>query len=86
MTYDNTILATETSTALTSLEEDLEELQKIIFEEVFETIEFKEEIEEVSFTPILTILKEPVMEKEEIVMEETKMEEPKTFLTSLLPP
>ena len=86
MTYDNTILATETSTALTSLEEDLEELQKIIFEEVFETVEFNEEIEEVSFTPILTILKEPVMEKEEIVMEETKMEEPKTFVTSLLPP
>ena len=86
MTYDNTILATETSTALTSLEEDLEELKKIIFEEVFETIEFKEEIEEVSFAPILTILKEPVMEKEEIVMEETKMEEPKTFVTSLLPP
>ena len=86
MTYDNTILATETSTALTSLEEDLEELQKIIFEEVFETVEFNEEIEEVSFTPILTILKEPVMKKEEIVMEETKMEEPKTFVTSLLPP
>ena len=101
MTYDNTVLEAETSTALTSLEEDLEELEKIIFEEIFETVEFKEEIElsfsiveepleeefeEISFTPILTILKESVMEEEEIVMEETKMEEPKTFVTSLLPP
>ena len=101
MTYDNTVLEAETSTALTSLEEDLEELEKIIFEEIFETVEFNEEIElsfsiveepleeefeEISFTPILTILKESVMEEEEIVMEETKMEEPKTFVTSLLPP
>jgi chemotaxis protein histidine kinase CheA len=101
MTYDNTVLEAETSTALTSLEEDLEELEKIIFEEIFETVEFKEEIElsfsiveepleeefeEISFTPILTILKESVMEEEEIIMEETKMEEPKTFVTSLLPP
>ena len=85
MTYDNTVLEAETSTALTSLEEDLEELEKIIFEEIFETVEFKEEIEEISFTPILTILKESVMEEKEIVMEETKMEEPKTFVTSLLP-
>ena len=101
MTYDNTVLEAETSTALTSLEENLEELEKIIFEEIFETVEFNEEIElsfsiveepleeefeEISFTPILTILKESVMEEEEIVMEETKMEEPKTFVTSLLPP
>ena len=101
MTYDNTVLEAETSTALTSLEETLEELEKIIFEEIFETVEFKEEIElsftlleepleeefeEISFTPILTILKESVMEEEEIIMEETKMEEPKTFVTSLLPP
>ena len=101
MTYDNTVLETETSTALTSLEEDLEELERIIFEEIFETVEFKEEIElsfsiveepleeefeEISFAPILTIVKESVMEEEEIAMEETKMEEPKTFVTSLLPP
>ncbi len=84
MTYDNTVLEAETSTALTSLEEDLEELQNIIFEEIFETVEFKEEIElsftlleepleeefeEISFKPILTLIQESVMEEEEIIME-----------------
>ena len=89
MTYDNTVLEAETSTALTSLEEDLEELQNIIFEEIFETVEFKEEIElsftlleepleeefeEISFKPILTLIQESVMEEEEIIME------PPTFI------
>jgi len=85
MTYDNTVLEAETSTALTSLEEDLEELQNIIFEEIFQTVEFKEEIElsftlleepleeefeEISFKPILTLIQESVMEEEEIITEE----------------
>ena len=84
MTYDNTVLEAETSTALTSLEETLEELEKIIFEEIFETVEFKEEIElsftlleepfeeefeEISFKPVLTLIEESVMEEEEIIME-----------------
>jgi hypothetical protein len=71
MTYDNTVLDTETSTALEDIEETLEDLQGEVFEDMEE---FYFEEEEFSFNEEMTF-DEPVFEMETTTMEFSFSEE-----------
>ncbi len=71
MTYDNTIISTETSTALDDIEETLDDLQEEVFEDMEEFIFEEEDFsfnEEASF-------EEPVFEMETTTMEFSFSEE-----------
>ncbi len=71
MTYDNTVISTETSTALDDIEETLDDLQEEVFEDMEEFIFEEEDFsfnEEASF-------EEPVFEMETTTMEFSFSEE-----------